>query len=203
MRRIALFAILVLSAAISPAKNSPAQVLDIITAPKTLVDRAIEARSAKDILKDNRIVADINRIMVELGTIKASTEIYEQHLLITGIFNDKAIYDKFLTGVKNVKGVKKLYWHVTYMTKEEEERGKKEGTLLSWTDALALDVKVGFNLTKTRGIADVNYRVAVDSYANVYIMGRARSQPELNKVINISRETSGVKKLFNYAYVKP
>lgn len=203
MRRVALFAILALLAAISPTHHSPAQVLDIITAPKTLVDRAIEARSAKDILRDNRIVGDVNRIMVELGTINASTEIYEQHLLVTGIFNDKAIYDKFLTGVKNIKGVKKLYWHVTYMTKAEEEKGKKEGKLLSWTDAIALDVKVGFNLTKTRGIADVNFRVAVDSYANVYIMGRARSQPEMNKVINISRETSGVKKLFNYAYVKP
>jgi len=203
MRRAVLFAVTTLLILALPAERSPAQVMDIITAPKTLIDRAIEARSAKDILTDNRIVGDINRIMVELGTIKASTEIYEQHLLITGIFNDKATYDKFLSGVKNVKGVKKLYWHVTQMSKEEEERGEKDGTLLKWTDALALDVKVGFNLTKTRGIADVNFRVAVDSYANVYILGRARSQPEMGKVTKVVRETGGVKKMFNYAIVRP
>jgi len=203
MRRAVLFAVMTLLILAHPAQRGAAQVLDIITAPKTLIDRAIEARSAKDILTDNRIVGDINRIMVELGTIKASTEIYEQHLLITGIFNDKASYDKFLAGVKNVKGVKKLYWHVTHMSKEEEERGEKDKTLLKWTDAMALDVKVGFNLTKTRGIADVNFKVAVDSYANVYILGRARSQPEMEKVIRVARNTSGVKKLFNYAIVRP
>lgn len=203
MRRLALFAVTTLTLLPLGARPGPAQVMDLLTAPKTLVDRAIEARSAKDILIDNRIVGDVNRIMVELGTIKASTEIYEQRLLITGIFNDKPTYDKFLGKVKEVKGVKKLYWHVVYMPKEEEEKGKKDGKLLDWKDALALDLKVGFNLTKTRGIADVNFRVAVDSYANVYILGRARSQPEMNKVINISRETSGVKKLYNYAVVRP
>ncbi len=203
MRRLALFAVMSLLALPFGAPPGQAQVLDIITAPKTLVDRAIEARSARDILTDNRIVGDVNRLMVKFGTIKASTEIYEQHLLVTGIFNDKALYDQFLAGVKEIKGVKKLYWHVVYMTEQEEEKGKKEGKLLDWKDALALDVKVGFNLTKTRGIADVNFRVAVDSYANVYILGRARSQPEMNKVVNITRETSGVKKLYNYAFVRP
>lgn len=203
MRRLARFAATALFILPLGAQPGSAQVMDVITAPKTLVDRAIEARSAKDILIDNRIVGDVNRIMVDLGTIKASTEIYEQHLLITGIFNDKRLYDEFYARVKEVKGVKKLYWHVVYMTEEDEEKGEKEGKLLDWKDALALDVKVGFNLTKTRGIADVNFRVAVDSYANVYIMGRARSKPEMNKVVNISRETSGVKKLYNYAIVRP
>ena len=34
---------------------------------------------------------DINAIMAKLGTIKASTEIYEQRLLITGLFDDKKL----------------------------------------------------------------------------------------------------------------
>ncbi|MDX1483133.1 MAG: BON domain-containing protein [Alphaproteobacteria bacterium] len=203
MRRLAFLILLPALALAAPGHPARAQLLDVLTAPKTLVDRAIEARSSKDILEDNRIVGDVNRIMVDLGTIEASTEIYEQHLLITGIFSEKKTYDKFLAEVKKVKGVKKLYWHVTHMPEKEQEERKKKGELLAWGDALKLDASVGLNLVGTRGIADVNFRVAVDSYSNVYLMGRARSGEEMKKAVKVARETKGVKKLYNYAIVKP
>ncbi|MEE8084718.1 MAG: BON domain-containing protein, partial [Alphaproteobacteria bacterium] len=136
-------------------------------------------------------------------TIRASTEIYEQRLLITGLFNDKKLYDKFLADVKKITGVKKLYWHVTHMTEKEQERREKKKELLKWVDALALDVSVGLNLVGTRGVADVNFKVAADAYSNVYLMGRARSRPEMDKAVKVARETEGVKKLYNYAIVRP
>jgi hypothetical protein len=34
-------------------------------------------------------------------------------------------------------------------------------------------------------------------------MGRARSKPEMKKAVKVSRETEGVKKLYNYAIVRP
>jgi hypothetical protein len=67
--------------ALAFASVSSARALDltgVLTAPKTLIDRAIEARSTEDIAKDNAIVVKVNAIMAKLGTIKASTEIYEQ-----------------------------------------------------------------------------------------------------------------------------
>lgn len=203
MRRLALIAALPCFALLPLSGTAEAQVLDIITAPKTLVDRAIEARSADDILEDNRIVAEINKIMVDIGTIQASTEIYEQRLLITGLFNDKKDYEKFREAVKNVKGVKKLFWHVDYMPEKEEERRKEAKELLDWKDALSLDIDVGLALVGTRGVADVNFRVAVDASSNVYLLGRARSKPELDKAVKVARETKGVKKLYNYAFVRP
>lgn len=178
-----------------------AQVTDILTAPKTLIDRAIEARKAKDIVEDNRIVIDVNKVMADLGTLKASTEIYEQRLLITGIFDDKALYDKFRAGVGKVKGVKKLYWHAIYMPKAEQERRKKE--MLDWADVLVLETKVRVNLIGTKGVADVNYKTVGDSFGTVYMLGRARSQGEMNKALSVIRETKGVKKVVNYGYVKP
>ena len=189
--------------ALSAPPPAHAQVFDLLTAPKTLFDRAIEARSTSDIREDNRIVADVNAIMVDLGTIKASTEIYEQRLLITGMFNDKKLYDKFYAGVKKITGVKKLYWHVTYMPEKEMERRENKKELLKWVDVLALDISVGLNLVGTRGVADVNFKVAADAYSNVYLMGRARSRPEMNKAIKVARQTEGVKKLYNYAIVRP
>ena len=84
------------------ANPAQAQLGDILTAPKTLIDRAIEARSAADIKRDNEIVLKVNQAMADAGSIKASTEIYEQRLLVTGIFDDKDTYDKFEKAVREI-----------------------------------------------------------------------------------------------------
>ena len=115
--------------------------------PKTLIDRAIEARSVGDIAKDNEIVAKVNVIMGKLGTIKASTEIYEQRLLVTGIFDDKAVYDRFEREVRQVQGIKKLYWHVGYLAKDDPRRKN----LLDWSDAVVMATKAQARLVRTAG----------------------------------------------------
>lgn len=184
-----------------PLEPAGAQLGDILKAPKTLIDRAIEARSTADITKDNRIVIDVNRIMAELGTIKASTEIYEQKLLITGIFSDRETHDDFLAQVKQVEGVKELFWHAQVLTEAERERRKDE--LLGWDDVLVLETKVGVEMVATRGLADVNFRTAADSFGTIYLMGRARSQEELDKAIATVRNTDGVGQVVSYAFVRP
>ena len=82
---------------------------DILVSPKTLIDRAIEARSSSNKYKDNKIVVKVNAMMADLGTIKASTEIYEQRLLITGLFEHTQVYDEFLTRVEAVDGINERY----------------------------------------------------------------------------------------------
>ena len=184
-----------------PLEPAGAQLGDILKAPKTLIDRAIEARSTADIAKDNRVVIDVNRIMADLGTIKASTEIYEQRLLITGIFSDQATHDDFLAQVKQVEGVKELFWHAQVLTEAEREQRKDE--LLGWDDVLVLETKVGVEMVATRGVADVNFRTAADSFGTIYLMGRARSQEELDKAIATVRNTDGVGQVVSYAFVRP
>jgi len=70
-----------------------------------LIERAIEARSSSDINTGNKIIIKINAIMVDLGTIKASTEIYEQRLLVTGLFDDEELYKEFRDRVEQVGDV--------------------------------------------------------------------------------------------------
>lgn len=171
------------------------------TPPFTLIERAIEARGASDIIEDNRIVIDVNRIMADMRSIKASTEIYEQRLLITGLFDDKPSYDRFRKRVGDVKGVKKLYWHAAYLSKADQERRKDR--LLGWTDALALDIKVGAKLLVTRGVANVNFRSAVDAFGTVYLLGRARSGEELEKALAVTRGVKGAKRVVSYVEVRP
>ena len=136
-----------------------------------------------------------------LGTIKASTEIYEQRLLVTGLFDDEELYEEFRDRVEQVEDVRELFWHVRYMSEEDQEANEAE--MLDWTDAVELDARVGFSLIETAGIADVNLRVAVDAFANVFVLGRARSDEELQKAIEVSSETEGVGVVINYIEMRP
>ncbi|MEE8187691.1 MAG: BON domain-containing protein [Kiloniellales bacterium] len=191
-----LFALLVFA-----APGAQAFLDTILTAPKTLFERAIEARSSGDIVKDNKIVLAVNKIMADLGTIKASTEIYEQRLLVTGLFDDEALYEEFKTKTEAVSGVKKLYWHVRYMSEADQE--KNEDEMLDWGDALLLDTKVGLNLVGTKGVADVNLRVAADAFSGIYILGRSRSEEEHKKAVQVARDTEGVSRVYDYIEVRP
>ena len=198
----ALLAAIISLFASSAAPPASAGLLDdILVAPKTLIDRAIEARSSSDIYRDNEIVVKVNAVMADLGTIKASTEIYEQRLLITGLFDDTQLYEDFLAGVNAVDGIKELYWHVQYMSEEDQEA--REDEMLDWVDALELDARVGISLIETAGIADVNLRVAVDAFSNVYLIGRARSEEEFRKAVKVSAKTEGVGVIVNYIEVRP
>jgi len=174
---------------------------DLLTAPKTLIDRAIEARTTSDIAKDNEIVLKVNKVMAEVKSIKASTEIYEQRLLITGIFDDKPAYDNFEKGVRAVAGVKKLYWHAVYMSAADQEKRKAE--LAGWSDVLALETKARGRLIGTRGVADVNYKLLGDSFRTLYLLGRARSAQEKTTALARVKDGDGVKKVVDYVDVRP
>ncbi len=93
---------------VSPASR-PDLLSDVLTAPKTLIDLAIEAHSSEDIVEGNRLVLQVNEIMADLGTIKASTQIYEQRLLVTGVFDGEALYAEFKDRVEDLDGVRELY----------------------------------------------------------------------------------------------
>ena len=92
-----LFAMAVLSMAALAVAACPG------TPPITLIERVIEARSTGDIIEDNRIVLEVNGAIAEIGSIKASTEIYEQRLLIIGLFANRSDYDELRKRVRAIK----------------------------------------------------------------------------------------------------
>jgi hyperosmotically inducible protein len=176
-----------------------AQLGTLLSVPKTLIDRAIEARSTVDIAKDNEIVIKVNAVMAKLGTIKASTEIYEQRLLVTGLFEDANTYNQFKQGVEQVSGIKKLYWHVKLMSDADQ----KAAHLMDWADVLVMCEKAQARLIGTAGVADVNFRTACDSSGTVYLLGRARSTEEGVKARARVADGNGVKKVVDYVVVRP
>ncbi|CAA7613811.1 hypothetical protein [Magnetospirillum sp. SS-4] len=197
MRRLAFLA--VVSGCIGAAAPAAAQLMDVLTAPKTLIERAAEARSASDIAKDNAIVVKVNAAMARAGTAKAATEIYEQRLLVTGLFSDKAALDSFHRDVKAIEGIRKLYWHVGWLA---EDDAKRKG-LPSWSDTLAVTTKAQARLTKAAGGRYVNYRVAGDTHGTLYVIGRAYGKAEANAVVAALKEGNGVKAVVNYIDARP
>jgi hypothetical protein len=88
-------------------------------------------------------------------SIEASTEIYEQRLLITGLFDDKAIYDDFEKKVRAVSGVKKLYWHAVYMRKDDQAKANVPG----WVEITTIATKAQARPVVTMGVAGVKNAV--------------------------------------------
>lgn len=173
----------------------------VVVSPLTLAERVIKDRSFSDIATDNRIVLDANAAMANAGILSASTEIYEQRLLVTGIIENPADYNAFHADIKAISGVKDLYWHVVQMSEAEQEA---EGdALLSWADTLALEAMVAANVVPATGINEANYRVTTNSFSTVYLIARALSQTELDDALTAARDTGSVKKLVNYVELRP
>lgn len=170
-------------------------------APVTVVQRAMEERSAADITKDNEIVIDVNQLMAKYETISVSTEIYEQRLVVYGLLDDKATYDGFRKDTESVEGIKQLHWHVLFMT--EEEQNAKEDEMLGFSGGLKVKAIIEKDWLDTEGINSLNYRVAVGALGEAYVLGRAFTAAERDKALAVVRNTSGVTNVVDYVEVRP
>ena len=164
--------------------------------PVTLVQRAVEDRSLDDIAEDNKIVVAVDKLMAKYETITVSTEIYEQHLLVYGIMEDKALYDGFVSELGRVKGVKKLYNQVLHMTEAQQEA--QEDSMIGFAEGIKVKAKIEVAWLDEPGLESLNFRVAVDPMGVAYVLGRAKTAAERDRAIAVVRNTEGVKRVRNY-----
>lgn len=168
--------------------------------PVTVAQRALEDRSVADIKEDNRIVVAVNKLMAKYGTVSVSTEIYEQHLLIYGILETASAYDGFRNDVAKIEGIDRLYWHVEQMSEAEQEA--REDEMLGFAQGLKVKAVIEKDWLQAEGVESLNFRVAVDPFATAYVLGRAKSQTELDRALAVVRNTEDVRRVRNYASVR-
>ena len=89
------------------------------------------------------------------------------------------------------------------MSEKEQEKREKAGKMISWSDALILDTKVGLALVGEMYMADVNYKVVADAFSHAYILGRARSKEEPKIALKAARGVKTAKTIVNYVVVRP
>lgn len=109
------------------------------------------------------------------------------------------------------KRIKKLYRHIVIVSKaKKEERradagekdsGKKGGVGQSVND-FWIETKIKLQLLTADRVTSVNYR-ARSVLNRIFVIGRAGSVAERNKVLEIIRQTEGVKSVRHYIEIKP
>ena len=176
--------------------------------------KAFEDRSTEDQVIDTKIGAGILSRLSDKDKgllLDVSSDTWEQRVLLTGTLDDPTVRDEVLALVKSDERIKTVYDEIQIVTPEEKERRRKEAEEKKKDDTEGagqtvndfwISTKIDAQLIAAKGVTSVNYRWR--SVRNqVYIIGRARTQAELDKVLQICRETKGVVSVKHFIEVKP
>ena len=176
--------------------------------------KAFEDRSTEDQVIDTKIGAGILSRLSDKDKgllLDVSSDTWEQRVLLTGTLDNPAVRDEVLALVKSDERIKTVYDEIQIVTPEEKERRRKEAEEQDKKDTEGtgqtvndfwIATKIEGQLLTTPGLKSVNYRWR--SVRNqVYIIGRARSQDELDKVLDICRTTKGVTSVKHFVEIKP
>ena len=170
------------------------------TQPTGLVNVAsspAEDRSLETLRDDTAITFDINEVL--LGEKyrdlfpEISTDVYEHIVMLTGTVKFAQNKQRATELVRGIKGVKRII--------NELQVTKNYGIGPAAND-LWIETKLKVLLLGTKDIRSINYRWRSVN-GTVYLIGAARSQTELNTVLNVIRTTERVKKVVNHSWIRP
>ena len=170
------------------------------TQPTGLVNVAsspAEDRSLETLRDDTAITFDINEVL--LGEKyrdlfpEISTDVYEHVVMLTGTVKFARNKQRATELVRGIKGVKRII--------NKLQVTKNYGIGPAAND-LWIETKLKVLLLGTKDIRSINYRWRSVN-GTVYLIGAARSQTELNTVLNVIRTTERVKKVVNHAWIRP
>ena len=170
------------------------------TQPTGLVNVAsspAEDRSFQTLSADTAITFDINEIL--LGEkyrdlfAEISTDAYERVVLLTGTVKFAQNKQRATDLVRGVKGVKRIV---------NELQVTNDYGIGAAANDLWIETKLKVLLLGTKDIRSINYRWRSVN-GTVYVIGAARSQQEMNTVLDVIRKTDRVKKVINHAWVRP
>ncbi len=174
--------------------------LGACTQPTGLINVAsspAEDRSFEALKSDSAIALDINEVL--LGEkyrdlfFEISTDVYEGRVLLTGTVKFAENKQRATDLVRGIKGVRQVI--------NEMQVTDTYGVGPAAND-LWIETKLKAQLVTTDGIRSINYRWR-SIKGTVYLIGAARSQAELDTVLDVIRNTARVQRVVNHAWVRP
>jgi osmotically-inducible protein OsmY len=176
--------------------------------------KAMEDRVTEDQVKDTQIGTGILSSLSgkDMGLLlDVNVDVWEQRVMLTGTLDNPQTRQDVLQMVRADSRVRKIYDEIQIVTKAEKEQRReaakkkdestKEGAEQTVND-FWIETKISAQLVSARGVTSVNYRWR--SVRNtVYLIGRARSQEELNIVLGTIRATEGVSLVKDFVEIKP
>lgn len=172
------------------ACSQPTGLLNVATSPA-------EDRSFDSLKSDTQITLDINEVL--LGEkyrdlfFNISTDVYEGRVMLTGRVKYPQNLQRATDLVRGIKGVREIY---------NDMQVAKEYTVGEQATDLWIETKLKAELIGTEGVHSINYRWR-SVRGVVSLIGTARTQAELDKVLDVIRRTDRVKKVINHAWVRP
>jgi len=175
---------------------------------------AFEDRLTEDQITDARIAGAMTKALFEKDknlVLDVGIDVWEQRVLLTGTLDGEHIRQEVLALAGKDDRIKSLYNEIQVVPTAERDQRRaqaenpdadaKEGIGQTVNDYW-IETKIKGKLVATKGVTSINYRWR--SVKNdVYLIGRARSEAELNKVMEIIRDTDGVRNIKQYVEIKP
>jgi osmotically-inducible protein OsmY len=175
---------------------------------------AFEDRITEDQITDLKIASYLLKQLIETDknlALDVGIDVWEQRMLLTGGLDNSKALDQVIALASADSRVKMLYNEIRIVsTKERDQRRQQaesreiaeSGGVQQTVNDYWLETKVKGQLLTARDVRSVNYRWR--SVMNtIYIIGRARSQGELDTVLAIIRDTRGVRNIKNFVEIKP
>jgi osmotically-inducible protein OsmY len=136
--------------------------------------------------------------------LDVSVDSWEKRVMLTGTLDDPNVHKEVVALAKQDDRIREFYDHIQMVSKEEKEarRSKKEeqkktkeednSGVGQTVDDFWIETKVKAQLITGKNITSVNYFYrSVKNH--VYVIGKAKSQFENDRVLQIIKETKGVK----------
>lgn len=164
--------------------------LNPFTAIKNAVEAAAEDRSSSDIAEDLKIKAKITTDVIDkMGSdvISLNVDVYEQDVMLTGVMEKASQKEQSAKLTRAVEGVKKVYNEILVIKAVDKKKGVVEG----FVEDSVIEGKINALLLDGKGVNVTNFRWRSVG-GRVFLFGRALSDPELKKAIDIVKGIKSV-----------
>ena len=176
--------------------------------------KAFEDRTTEDQVTDAKITTGILKRVADKDKdllLDVSVDVWEQRVMLTGTLDDAKMRGDVANLARADKRIKAFHNEIQVVSTaqrkqrrqqaERKDSGKKNGVGQT-VDDVWIETKIKAKLLTASGVTSVNYFWRSVRNA-VYVIGRARSTGERDKVLAIIRGTDGVKGVKHFIQIKP
>ncbi|MBD21166.1 MAG: hypothetical protein CMM37_09030 [Rhodospirillaceae bacterium] len=157
----------------------------------------IEERLLKQIATDAEIKLDINKRLFSGKNpdlfFNLHTNVYQGRVMLTGTVGSEYQQQRIIALTSGIPGIRTIYNNVQIT---------KTGKFKNTANDVWISTKLNSQLLAEKGVKSANYQTRVVN-STIYLIGRALSQKELNKVLTIAKRIKHVNGVVHHVLVNP
>lgn len=156
-----------------------------------------EERSIGRKVDDVTIYSDINRLFIKESTNElfadVTIDVRHARVLLTGNVRSQGAAQRAVELAWKARGVEEVINELVIAPNASFSDAAQDAIIKKNLEA---------RLLVTKHVWVINYSINVVN-GTAYLLGRVNDQAELNRVLNVTRTTRGVKKVVNYLQIRP